>query len=85
MFGLERCGAIQSSLQVGQKNIKNLGNIRVLQREGKILEAEDFTPLTQTSKVVRCVSASGPRTRSKMLQNRREQSVAELKIAYGDL
>lgn len=64
MFGLERCGAVQSSVLVKKKDIygisdsitkaKNtrpdkeagtLCNIRVLQRKGKIIVAEDFTSL----------------------------------------
>jgi len=51
MFGIERSGPIQSTLQLVAKdatNKKNLINpIRILQKEGKILVGEDFTPLQE--------------------------------------
>lgn len=99
MFGLERTGAIQSALQVKYADADsakkshahkssskdNIQRIRVLQREGKILVGEDFTPLDKGPFMQRAASAIGPRTKSALMARRREQNVSELQAAYGDL
>lgn len=60
---------------------EKLQNIRVIQRDGKVLVGEDFTPLAPT----RATSAQGIRTKSELMQKRRQESVNLLQQAYGDL
>ena len=88
MFGLDRCNIIQSALVKYEaycdgadiKPVKNersnekLRNIRIIQREGKILTGEDFTPLAPS----RAVSACGQRTKSQLIQQRRAESITQL-------
>ena len=60
---------------------EKLQNIRVIQRDGKVIVAENFTPLAPA----RAASAQGIRTKSELMQKRRQESVNLLQHAYGDL
>ena len=59
--------------------------MRVIQRDGKVIAAEDFTPLVSNAHLTRSASASGVRTKSQLMQKRRDDSVVELHAVYGDL
>ena len=61
-----------------------------MQRDGKILVGEDFTPFatneTGESKLKQRVqSVSVCRTKSQLMAQRREESLAQLETSYGDL
>jgi len=60
-------------------------SIRILQREGKVLVAEDFTPLAPKTFGQRAASATGVRTKTDLKLKRRQESTAELMTVYGDL
>ena len=95
MFGLDRGNIIQTALvdydiygvdsakKMNTKVRKNekLSNIRVMQRDGKFLIGEDFTSLAPA----RATSALGIRTKSDLIQKRRQESISRLQSAYGDL
>ena len=98
VFGLERYGPIQSSCQVrpastyhsSQGKLEKLpNNLRFLQREGKVLVAEDFRPLEGTKTFHRrsesALTNVVNRTRTALAQSRKQQSALELRSAYGDL
>ena len=87
---------VRAQTAVKPSNQAVLNNIRVLQREGKILVGEDFTPLApeplQFEPMVegsafqkRSQSVSGCRTKRELMSKRRSAAVAELEAAYGDL
>ena len=99
MFGLERTGPTQSSCQVRPASTyhsshgkleKLPNNLRFLQREGKIIVAEDFRPLeglkTQHRRSESALTSNVVnRTRAALAQSRKQQSAMELRTAYGEL
>jgi len=73
MFGLERSGITQSTIQQdakGAKEKKRTNTIRVLQKDGKFMVGEDFTPLQEmtTNFEKRSFSAGVSRTRAQMMK-----------------
>ena len=60
---------------------ERLKNLRVVQRDGKIIVGEDFTPLAPA----RAASAQGVRTQAELKHIRKQESISMLQQAYGDL
>ena len=64
-----------------------------MQRDGKILVGEDFTPFATAATNMngesklkqRVQSVSVCRTKSQLMAQRREESLAQLETSYGDL
>ncbi len=53
-------------------------NIRIIQRDGKILVAEDFTCLAPKTFGARAASAAGVRTRTELNTKRRQDFTMEM-------
>ena len=98
MFGLERAHLVQSALvdyeDYGTTDAKltitksttrpneRLKNLRVVQRDGKVIVGENFTPLAPPA---RATSAQGARTNTELKHMRKQESIKMMQQAYGDL
>ena len=69
MFGLDRRGY-------------NKEHPRIMQRDGKIIEGEDFTPLAPT-KPERPMTAQRAQTRNQLLNQRRQSNLTDMQQTYG--
>ena len=88
MFGLERAHLVQSALvdyeDYGAADAKRMSskyttrpnerlkNIRVVQRDGKFIVGENFTPLAPPT---RATSAQGARTKTELKHMRKQESI----------
>ena len=75
MFGLERAG-----LSDEIRSSKKINYIRVIQKEGEILQGEDFTAL-EKKLIIRPKSvcpAGRPKTQQELLRKRRAESISLL-------
>ena len=71
MFGLDRRGY-------------NKEHPRIMQRNGKIIEGEDFTPLAPPKpKTERPMTAQRAHTRNQLLNQRRESNLTDMQKTYG--
>jgi len=81
LFGLDCCAPVPREMQPRNRDGRKTTHLRAIQKNGKILVAEDFTPLAPA----RTASAIGGRTQAALMAERRQQSVSHLMNAYGDL
>ena len=75
LFGLERAGLNDDIRNSGQ----DLKYIRIMQKDGKIIQGEDFTVLQRPQTVQ---DTARPRTRQELHERRRQRSLRELEGAF---
>lgn len=77
LFGLERAG-LSKEIREAKNNLKH---IRIVQRDGKIVQGEDFTCLApERPQTVQ--DTTRPKTRQELIESRKKQNVSELSQAF---